>query len=69
MAGFLIWVFTVDIQLTFCCESCDVSIMVEMTMKYICSILMLMFKKFTLILNLNRLLLIILKHFICKVVR
>ena len=32
MAGLLIWVFTVDTQFTFCCETCDVSTLVGMTM-------------------------------------
>ena len=35
MVGLLIWVFTVDIQLSFCCESCEVSILVGMTMQYL----------------------------------
>ena len=37
MAGLLIWVFTVDIQFTFCCEMCEVSTLVGMTMHDICN--------------------------------
>ena len=32
MAGLLISVFSVDIFFTFCCETCDVSYLVGMTM-------------------------------------
>ena len=38
MAGLLIWVFTVDSQLTFCCATCAVSTLVGMTMHDICNI-------------------------------
>ena len=38
MVGLLIWVFTVDIQLTFCCETCEVSTLVGMTMHDRCNI-------------------------------
>ena len=38
MAGLLILVFTVDIQFTFCCEACEVSTLVGMTMHDICNI-------------------------------
>ena len=39
MAGLLIWVFTADIQFTFCCDTCDVSTLVGMTMHNICIIM------------------------------
>ena len=45
MAGLFIWVFTVDIQLTFCCGTCDVSTLVGMTMQNICIIPMFTFEK------------------------
>ena len=38
MAGLLIWVFTVDSQLTIYCGTCEVSTLVRMTMHYICNI-------------------------------
>ena len=44
MAGFLICVFTVDILFTFCCETCDVSSLVGMTMQNICIIPMIIFE-------------------------
>ena len=37
MAGLLIWLFTVDIQLTFCCGTCEVSTLVRVTTHYICN--------------------------------
>ena len=40
MAGLLIWVFTVDIQFTLCCETCDVSTVVGMTLHNVCIISM-----------------------------
>ena len=41
MIGLLIWVFTADIPLTFCCETCEVSTLVGITLHYICIIPML----------------------------
>ena len=35
MVGLLIWVFAIDIQLRFGCESCEVSMLVGMTMQYL----------------------------------
>ena len=44
MAGLLICVFTVDIQFTFCCETCDVSTLFGMTMHNIFIIPMITFE-------------------------
>ena len=44
MAGLLIWAFTVDSQLIFCCGTCDVSTLVGMTMHNICIIPMFRFE-------------------------
>ena len=44
MAALLICVFTVDILFTFCCETCDLSTLVGMTMHNICIIPMITFE-------------------------
>ena len=44
MICFLIWVFTADIPLTFCCETFEVSTLVGITLHYIYIIPMLTFE-------------------------
>ena len=44
MTGLLICIFTVDIQVTVCCETCDVSTLVGMTIHNICIIPMFSFE-------------------------
>ena len=70
MACLLIWVFTVDVQLTFCCETCEVSTLVGMTMHFICSILILGFYRCHCNINCFKgCFESYLKHYICKVAR
>ena len=45
MACLLIWVFTVDIQFTFYCATCEVSTLVGMIMHDICNIPVFTFEK------------------------
>ena len=60
MEGLLIWVFTADILLTFCCETCEVSTLVGMTMHYICIHPMLTFELASFC---------FITHYFCKVAR
>ena len=64
----LIWAFTVDIQLTFCCGTCDVSPLVRMTRQIYAVFEFKSMYSCKVILILKRLFFII-QHYFCKVAR